>query len=379
MTGSLQVKRDTYQMVYTFKDETGSWRQRWESTGLAVKGNKRKAQEMLDARLRELEQQSTVALTSKKILFLDFLRSWLDEVICHDVRPYTFVQYRGVFDGHLCKFKPFHGVALQDLTPALLQAYFNDRAKTLSPNTLRKHKTNLHKALDYATLLGLIPFNPSDRIQLPRKQRYQGAKVLTPEQLQTLCRLFQKDPIETAVMLAVTYGMRRSEVCGLRWESVDFDGGTVFVCHTAVVCNGEVLYSDSTKTATSRRHLPLTASMRAYLLEVKARQEENKRLFGNSYTNSDYVCTQVDGTPISPDFVTHHFQRILKASELPFIRFHDLRHSAVNTLRKGGCDAKDIQSWLGHSDVSTTLNVYGHLLEGDLSRMGIVMDAALAG
>ncbi len=178
------------------------------------------------------------------------------------------------------------------------------------------------------------------------------------------------------VHLAVSYGMRRSEICGLRWEAVDFAAGTISVCHTAVKNEGEIIFSDHTKTATSRRRLPLMDSVRSYLLKVHRQQEEYKAMFGKEYVNSGYVCTKPDGTPFDPDFVTHHFQRVVKAHGLP-CRFHDLRHSAVNTLRKGGCDAKDIQSWLGHSDVSTTLNIYGHLMEGDMSRMGDVMDQML--
>ena len=101
------------------------------------------------------------------------------------------------------------------------------------------------------------------------------------------------------------------------------------------------------------------------------------RLLGNGYTDSGYICVQKDGTPINPDFVTHHFQRVLKGSQLPVVRFHDLRHAAVYALRKGGCDAKDIQAWLGHSDITTTLNVYGHVLNGDMDRLGQVMDRLL--
>lgn len=222
----------------------------------------------------------------------------------------------------------------------------------------------------------MIPYNPSDRVELPKKKKYQGAKVFTPDQLQELLDLFHDDPLETAVHLAVSYGMRRSEICGLKWEAVDFDAGTLYVCHTAVKNEGEVIFSDNTKTATSRRHLPLTATMRTYLLGIQKQQAENKRLWGKEYIDSGYVCTKPNGAPLDPDFVTHHFQRVMKAHGSP-CRFHDLRHSAVNTLRKGGCDAKDIQSWLGHSDVSTTLNIYGHLMDGDMSRMGSVMDRML--
>lgn len=260
-----------------------------------------------------------------------------------------------------------------------MQSYFIEYEKRLSPNTLRKHKANIHKCLDYAVRLELLPHNPADRVILPKKKRFTGAQVLTPGQLQELCKLFKGDELETAVQITVTYGLRRSEVCGLRWDAVDFDANVIHVRHTAVLCDGEVLYTDNTKTASSRRRLPLTASMRAYLLKVKAAQDATRLLCGKSYDNSGYVCVWEDGRPFSPDFITHHFMRKLQSSDLPQIRFHDLRHSTVNTLRKGGCDAKDIQSWLGHSDVSTTLGVYGHLLDGDMSRMGAVIDTALAG
>lgn len=298
--------------------------------------------------------------------------------MAYKVKENTLEQYNLTFDRYIAGYKPFHGLKLQDLTPPMLQSYYSEQVKAgLSPNTVRKHHANIHKCLDYAVRLGLIAFNPSAQVELPAKQKYTGATACTPGQLQGLLQLFRGDPLETVLMLGIAYGLRRSEVCGLRWDAVDMEAGTLHICHTAVKANGRVLYSDSTKTATSNRVLPLTASMREYLGSVRERQEENKRLFGRDYTDSGYICVKPDGTPIDPDFVTHHFRRVLVANDVPIIRFHDLRHSAVNTLRKGGCDVKDIQAWLGHSDVSTTLNVYGHILQGDMVRLGNVVDAAL--
>lgn len=140
---------------------------------------------------------------------------------------------------------------------------------------------------------------------------------------------------------------------------------------------GKVVYSDSTKTASGNRVLPLTSNMQTYLQKVKRQQAENRELFGGAYIDSCYVCVHPNGAPIRPDYMTPHFQRRLKESGLPVIRFHDLRHSVVYALRKGGCDAKDIQVWLGHSDITTTLNVYGHVLGGDMDRLGRVMDSLL--
>lgn len=377
-TGHIREKRGILQMVIEYQDEQGQRHQKSESTGLPAKGNKRKAQQMLTERLDELTQQYTVALENRKVLFLDFMRDWLDSVMAYKVKENTLEQYKLVFEHYITKYKPFHRVKLQELTPALLQSYYNELLKAgLSPNTVRKHHANIHKCLNYAVQLGLIVFNPSVQTELPSKQRYAGATICPPKQLPSLLKLFRGDVLETVLMIDVTYGLRRSEVCGLRWDAVDFEAGTLHIRHTAVVANGKVLYSDSTKTATSNRVLPLVPSMRDYLLRVKERQKKNKELFGEAYTDSGYICVKDNGVPIDPNFVTHHFLRVLKANDFPTMRFHDVRHSVAYALRKGGCDLKEIQAWLGHSDISTTLNVYSHVMDGDMKLLGDVMDSAL--
>ena len=377
-TGYVRLKRGIWQIVFYYFDENGERHQSSESTGLPEKGNKRRAQQILNERLDELANQYTTTLASKNILFLTFMLDWLNDVVSHKVKISTFSQYLYVFNTYIAKYKPFHGVKLQELTPALLQSYYNAQLKAgLSPNTVRKHHANIHKCLDYAVRMGKITLNPSIMTELPAKRKYQGAIAYTPEQLKKLLRLFRGEPLEVAVQLTVTYGLRRSEVCGLRWEAIDFDAGTIHICHTAVMNKGKVVYSDSTKTDSSNRVLPLTNNMRTYLQKVQYQQAENKKLFGDAYIDSGYVCVHPNGAPIRPDYVTPHFQRRLKEIGLPVIRFHDLRHSAVYALRKGGCDAKDIQAWLGHSDITTTLNVYGHVLGGDMDRLGQVMDSLL--
>lgn len=377
-TGYIRLKRGIWQIVIDYLDENGQRHQTSVSTGLPEKGNKRRAQQMLNERLEELSQQYTATLTSRNILFLTFMQDWLNDIVSYKVKISTFSQYLYVFNNYIAKYKPFHGVKLQELTPALLQSYYNAQLKAgLSPNTVRKHHANIHKCLDYAVRMGKITLNPSIMTELPAKRKYQGATAYTPDQLKTLLRLFRGEPLEVAVQLTVTYGLRRSEVCGLRWDAIDFESDTIHICHTAVMNKGKVVYSDSTKTDSSNRVLPLTSNMRTYLQKVKRQQAENKELFGDAYIDSGYVCVHPNGAPIRPDYVTPHFQRRLREIGLPVIRFHDLRHSAVYALRKGGCDAKDIQAWLGHSDITTTLNVYGHVLGGDMDKLGQVMDSLL--
>lgn len=118
-----------------------------------------------------------------------------------ELRPNTFTQYRQVMENSICQYKPFVGVKLKKLTPPLLQSYINERVKDgLSPNSIRKHYCIIRKCLDYAVRLDMIPYNPSDRVELPKKKKYQGAKVFTPDQFQELLDLFHDDPLETATM-----------------------------------------------------------------------------------------------------------------------------------------------------------------------------------
>lgn len=377
-TGCLRVKRGIWQMVIYYYDANGQRRQMSESTGLAEKGNKRRAQQMLNERLDVLSQQYTTVLEDRNVLFLTFMLNWLNDIVAHKVKGNTMTQYLYVYNSYIATYKPFYGVKLRDLTPALLQSYYNEQLNSgLSPNTVRKHHANIHRCLDYAVRMGKITVNPSNMTELPAKRKFRGAIAYTPEQLQRLLRLFRGEPLETAVQLAVIYGLRRSEVCGLRWDAIDFEAGTIHICHTAVMDKGKVVYSDNTKTDSSNRVLPLTGYMRDYLKKVKLQQAENRELFGDAYIENDLVCVHPNGAPIRPDYVSPHFQRRLKEIGLPLIRFHDLRHSAVYALRMGGCDVKDIQAWLGHSDITTTLNIYGHVLGRDMDRMGQVMDSLL--
>lgn len=160
-------------MVFEYQDATGQRRQKSESTGLPEKGNKRRAQQMLDKRLEELSQQRTAALEARNVLFLTFMSSWLDDVMAYKIRANTLSQYKMILNGYIAKYEPFHGVKLQNVTPALIQSFYNAELNAgLSSSTIRKHHSNIHKCLDYAVRLGLIANNPSAQTELPAKQKY---------------------------------------------------------------------------------------------------------------------------------------------------------------------------------------------------------------
>lgn len=167
--------------------------------------------------------------------------------------------------------------------------------------------------------------------------------------------------VETVIRLTALYGFRRSEVCGLKWSAVDFHQKTLTVRRAAVMVGTKLECVDKTKTASSYRTLPLTAEMAQYLRTLKAQQEDAQKLIGMSCEEDGYVCCWPDGSPLKPEYVSRRFDKLLRENGLPKIRFHDLRHSAASLLLELGFSLKDIQEWLGHSDIATTANIYSHL------------------
>jgi integrase len=207
--------------------------------------------------------------------------------------------------------------------------------------------------------MNMIPYNPADRVERPKRQKFTG-KFYDEAQIRRLMEIMRDESMYTVVLLTAFYGLRRSEALGLKWSAVDFTKGTMTIC-TTVVEHHKVYEKDHTKTAASRRTLPPTPDLKAPLEQIYAKQQQNREFLGNTYVESDYVCTREDGAMLRPGYITERFYKLIRKHGLPIIRFHDLRHSAATMLLACGCSLKEIQEWLGHSDISTTSNIYAHL------------------
>ena len=185
--------------------------------------------------------------------------------------------------------------------------------------------------------------------------------------MQDLFEAVKGSKLELPVMLSAFYGLRRSEVLGLKWDAIDFQQNTITIKHTITSCkvDGKLVEvaSDTTKTKSSRRTLPLVPQFRDMLRQRWEMQEEYKRVCGRCYNREflDYVCVDEMGNIIRPNYLTTSFQVLLEKNGMRKIRFHDLRHTCASLLLKNGVPMKQIQEWLGHSDFSTTANIYAHL------------------
>ena len=196
-----------------------------------------------------------------------------------------------------------------------------------------------------------------------KEERYQ-AEFLNNSQIQELLKKLDGSSILLAVELCCIYGFRRSEVLGLKWRNVDFENGSIRICETlqqsTKATTGSTNYTDSTKTESSNRTMPMTNRAREILQLQRERQEHNRQFLGSSYIDSDYVCTFDNGKEITPNYLSRSFHKAIINSGLPQVRLHDLRHSSASNLLSQGFSVVQVADWLGHSESTTTLKFYAH-------------------
>jgi integrase len=361
-TGSLQTKKDrpNYYIVvdYYINDKR---KQKWLSTDIPVKGNnKRKADARLKEILAEYNSQGLYINAAKNVLFTEYLKQWLEDMK-PSVEAVTYDTYKLIIHNQIVPFFEKYSLKIKDVTPIHIQRYTSFKLEKVSANTVRKHLFNLSKCFDKAVMDNIIAFNPVKRIEKPKKVKYMGAKFYNEKQIEGLLSAIKDDILETLILCTLFYGLRRSEVLGFRWSSVDFQMNTIIINQTVVRVDKTLHKQDSIKNKSSYRTFPMAAMVKEKLLELRDMQNEYKALQPNDYIDEDYVFTGIDGQVINPNYVTKHFKDLLIKHNLPLIRFHDLRHSSASFLLYLGFNLKQIQVWLGHGEIGTTMNVYGHL------------------
>ena len=382
LTGNLQIKNGKYYAVLNLK-VNGKRKPKWIPLGLPERGNKREAESMLSHLIVEYESRGegkfyptfsengelvteAPKVDESEVLFADYVQSWL-KMIRPTVSAATYNSYRSMVDARIDRYFRELGVTLGALTPTQIQTFYQtilDDDNTT--NTVIHYHAVLHRALKNAVKKDIIDRNPADRVDKPRKNRYQAAHYSREEMLR-LFGVIEGDPLEPAIRIAAYYGLRRSEVLGLKWDAINFKDKTISIRHKVVelteggksVLQGE----DVLKTKSSVRTLPLLPVIEDLLRREKQRQETYRGLFRGAYCTDylDYVCVDQMGRLLRPNYVTEHFAWIIQKYGLRKLRFHDLRHTAASLLLANGVPMKQIQIWPGHSTFSTTADIYAHL------------------
>ena len=371
VAGHLQEKNGMFYVVLNYRDENGKRKTPWISTNLPVKGNKKRAENfMMDVRRNFVppnvqRSEEREAMQKGDILFTDFLLKWL-RVAKSTVKLTTYASYEMMATRIIIPYFETLNIKLKELTTEDIQEFYSAQLERVSANTVIHYHAVIHRALKYAVKIKTIQSNPAVNVERPRKEKFIGS-FYDKKEINTLFDIIQGHPLEVAIKLAAFYGLRREEIIGLKWTAIDFENNTLTIQHTVTECNLDGKYievaSDTAKTDSSLRTMPLVTNFRAMLLAKKEKQEHYRKLCGRSYCKEylDYIFVNEMGERWKPRYLSDGFKRILEQNGLRRIRFHDLRHTCASLLLANNVPMKKIQEWLGHSDFSTTANIYAHL------------------
>lgn len=387
ITGSVQINKGYYFIVFNMYNEYGKRKPEWHSTGLKVDNNERKnnqirkqAEKMLNEELVRVNAENsfsnklnTIAKNSKysNMLFSDYMLEWLENIKPKVVQS-TYIGYEQVVKGRLCPYFKSKKIKLIDLRPRDIQDFINYLYKQrLKGSTIAHYTSNLNTALKEAVIAEIIPSNPMDRIESVKKEVY-IPDFYTDDELIELIEVIKTQKLELPLTLGIIYGLRREAILGLTWNAIDFKNKSITIRKT--VGRGkydgvtQFLIKDIPKNKSSYRTLPMFDFIADLLKKYKEKYKLNEKIFGNTYITDykDFICLMDNGELVKPDYVDRTFSRILKENRFRHIRLHDLRHSCATLLLRNGVPLPEIQKWLGHSNIVTTQR-YSHLDQNDKS------------
>jgi integrase len=311
-------------------------------------------------KLRKLQNDKAagVVLTDgARITVGEYLGRWLANAAKPSIRHSTYVGYEAIVRNHI--LPKLGGVQIGKLTPIHVQGVYGQMVNEgRGPHLIRQVHAVLHRALKQAMKWGLVARNVSDAVDVPRVPKGEFTAP-TVGQVQALLKAAVGDDLEALYVVAVYGGLRWGELAGLQWSDVKFDEGYILIRRSATTINGTITIGDP-KSATSRRRVDLPEAA------MTALANHRRKAMSAGLAGCEWVFPNGAGTPLNQQ---NHRKRswapLVKAAGLPSTtRFHDLRHFHVTLLIATGTDIKTVQSRVGHSQIATTLDVYGHLMAG---------------
>lgn len=368
---SVQSKKGRLYAVMQVKKD-GTTKPVWRALGLPEGANKTKVNKAFREVVARYEQefweeQERGGRPPADIPVYDYLVSYLKRVE-PELQKNTIVSYRSMTNGKIRRyFQRRPQLTVGNLKPQDIQDFYQSLfADGVVANTVIHYHALLRRAFQQAFKEERIDANPFDRVGRPKKNKFHGENY-TQEELLTLLHLARGDVIYPAILLAGAMGLRRSEALGVRWSRIDWEKRTVLLDTKIVEYreNGKkkVEPVEEMKNKSSRRTLPLPDPVVEMLQVQKEHREVYRKMFQGSYNAQylDYVCVNQLGDLLRPSYVTDHFRELLEKYGLRHIRFHDLRHTFASLLINQDVPLINVSNFLGHSDLSTTANIYAHL------------------
>ncbi|MCL6559109.1 MAG: site-specific integrase, partial [Firmicutes bacterium] len=332
--------------------------------------SQREAEKMLAEFVTEVEKGLFIA--PAKLTFKEFAERWLRDYAERELAPKTVSRYKELLESRI--YPAMGHLKVKDIKPMHLLEFYRNLAEDgirldgkpgkLSESTIRHHHRLISSILQKATEWEVIPANPARRIKAPKSKRKQ-AVCYDEQQVKALLAAADKEPIKRKVLiyLAVFSGLRRGEIMGLEWQDVNFEEGTISVRQAAQYVPGKGRFLKDPKNEFSKRTISLPSFVMDMLKQFKVHQAKERLKVGDLWEDSGRVFVRWDGRPLSPEWPSDWFSEFLEKHGLPHIPFHGLRHTAATLLINQGLPAKSISGRLGHSNIHTTMDIYGHWLK----------------
>jgi len=333
----------------------------------SITGRKGDAQKRLSELLVSVEQGTYVK--PNRLTVAQFLEEWLRDYVRTNTAPRTAERYDEIVRVHLVP--ALGSLPVRALRPEHIQRYYSKALQSgrrdgkggLSALTVHHHHRVLYEALRYGVRHGMFVRNVAEAVDPPRPESKELA-VLSANEVQLILNAAEKTPYYALFFTMAYTGMRRSEALGLRWCNVDLETSTLSVAQTLhQLRNGEYLFREP-KSKRSKRQIALPPSLAILFWQYRLKQEHAHTLLGKVLTPGDLVFSHLDGRPLRPNSITRAFQTIAESVGLKGVRLHDLRHAHATILLEQGVHPKIVQERLGHSSVSTTLDIYSHVVPG---------------
>lgn len=335
---------------------TGKRRQQWVS----VKGTKKDAEKRLSELLTQID--TGTFMKPGKTTLAEYLEKWLADYAKPNLSPRGFERYRDIIRQHL--IPDMGSITLTALRPEHLQKHYTAKTNSgLSARTIRYHHAVIHKALQTAMKWGLINRNVADGVDVPRIRRNE-MQTWDEYEITRFFEVAKTSPYHALFYTALYTGMRRSELLGLQWQSVDFIFSQIYVTRSLHhLKDGSYVFTQP-KSAKSRRTIALSPSAILTLKAHKEKQEAIRTALGIPLKDDDLVFSTPEGKPLRPNTVTRAWSTLAARAGVKVIRLHDARHTHASLMLKQGVHPKIVQERLGHASIQMTLDTYSHVAPG---------------
>lgn len=322
------------------------------------------------------EEKCKSGFQSKAVKFETLAEEWFEEYAKMNLRNTT---YERLLQLRKRIYAALGHLRMDKITPRQIQSFINGLAKDganektgkpLAPKTIRHNLNLISDVFGYAVKMGVVSDNPCSRVTIPKVEQKEK-KIYTVEEVTKFLELLEKEPLKYRVFfnLAVFSGFRRGELLGLEWKDVDFDNCVISVRRTSCYTAQKGIYTDTTKTRKSQRSIKFPNAIMELLKKYKLEQEGESRKLGSKWVDTDRLFVKWNGEPMNNNTPYFWLNEFCEKHDLPFYGIHSFRHLFASMLVNEGVDIVTVSGALGHSAVSTTSNIYCHMLDNSQAKV----------